>query len=365
MQNTALDFRVRRDDLRHYKTQPVAAAELAPEAGQVLLRVEKFAFTANNITYAVFGDTMAYWQYFPAPEGWGRIPVWGFAEVVESKHETLRPGERLYGYLPMSTHVILQPERVTDASFMDARAHRKPLPAAYQLYRRVAAEPGYQRRHDDARALLHPLFMTSFLIQDFLADNALFGARSVVLSSASSKTSLGLAFELKRNRPQGCAVVGLTSARNRAFCEGLGYYDEVVTYDALPTLPADIPTVFVDMAGDGQLLHDIHHHFGAQLKYSCMVGGTHWEQRATQHALPGAKPTFFFAPTQIRKRSQDWGPGGVEQKFAEAWASFLPSFMAWLKVVHGHGSAAVESTYREILEGRIRPEQGHILSLAE
>ncbi len=358
------DFIVRRQDLRQYKFVPAPQpAEIELQPGQVLLRVDKFAFTSNNITYAVFGDAMQYWNFFPAPTDWGRIPVWGFANVIASKHAAIKDGERVYGYVPMSTHLVVQPERVTDASFLDAVAHRKPLPAAYQLYRRLAHQSGYNPQHEDQRALLHPLFMTSFLIQDFLADNHFFGAGAVLLSSASSKTAQGVAFELKRNQASNCEVIGLTSTRNFAFCEKLGYYDRVLTYDQLPSLPSERPTVFVDMAGEGKLLHDIHHQFLDSLKYSCMVGGTHWEQRETQHALPGAKPVFFFAPSQIKKRIQDWGQQGFEQRFAEAWRAFLPSVSSWLQVIHGRGEAGVQSVYLEVLEGKLRPEQGHMLSL--
>lgn len=351
----SLDFLVNRANLRDHRIATGSIPE--PQPGQVLLRVDRFALTANNITYAVFGDAMAYWQFFPAEPGWGRIPVWGFAEVVASRHEALKQGERVYGYLPMSTHVLLQPERVTDTTFLDGAAHRRALPGAYQLYRRIAA--GADR---DEQALLQPLFMTSFLIDDFLAEHDFFGARAVVIASASSKTALGLAFLLARRG--GVEVVGLTSPRNRAFCERVGYYDRVLGYGELAALPADRPTAYVDMAGDGKLLHDVHHHFRDSLKHSCIVGATHWEQRGTQHALPGAKPQFFFAPDRVRKRQQDWGPGGIEQHFAKSWAPFLDSVQGWLKVSHGRGPEAVQAVYTEVLEGRPSPEQGHILSLA-
>jgi hypothetical protein len=350
------DFLVDTSDLRQARIEDTALPALAD--GQALLRIDRFALTANNITYAVFGEAMAYWQFFPGPTGWGRIPVWGFAEVIESKLESIRPRERVYGYLPMSTHLIVQPVKVNDAIFMDGSAHRAPLPAAYQLYRRVPA--GGDTLEEDQRALLHPLFLTSFLIDDFLADNALFGANQVLLASASSKTALGLGHLL---RARGVRVIGLTSARNVAFCERVGYYDQVLPYDELARLLVQ-PSVFVDMAGDGKLLHAVHHHFRDELKHSCMVGATHWEQRGAQHALPGAKPQFFFAPDRIRKRSQDWGAGGIDQRFAAAWGPFRASVGAWLKVRHGRGSEAVERVYREVLEGTSGPETGHILSPA-
>ena len=355
---TATHFEVGRKDLRQTRFD-TGTPECRP--GEVLCRIDRFALTANNITYAVFGEAMQYWNFFPAPEGWGRVPVWGHAEVIESKHDGIAAGERLYGYLPMSTHVVLAPDRVTDGTFMDGTPYRRPLPAPYQLYNRCAHDPLHDARHEDHRALLHPLYFTSFLIEDFLADNALFGAKQVVLASASSKTALGVAFLLKQH---GTRAVGLTSPGNKAFCEQLKYYDQVVTYDALGSLPADVPTVFVDMAGDGKLLHAVHHHFRSNLAYSCIVGATHWENRETQHQLPGAKPQFFFAPVHVGKRLKDWGEARFFAGFGEAWRAFLPSVKGWLKLRHGRGPQAVEAGYREVLEGRSAPESGLILSLS-
>jgi len=351
------DFEASRKDLR---TTRLHQGRLECPPGAVLCRIERFALTANNITYGVFGDAMQYWQFFPAGAGWGRIPVWGFAEVIESKHEAIAAGERLYGYLPMSTHVVLQPDRVTDAQFFDGAAHRRPLPTPYQVYMRLARDPLHDPAHEDHRALLHPLFFTSWLIEDFLADNALFGARQVVLASASSKTALGVAFLLKQH---GARAVALTSPGNAEFCGQLGHYDQVVTYDALATLDATMPTVFVDMAGDGKLLHSVHHHFGERLKYSCIVGATHWENRQTQHQLPGAKPQFFFAPVHVQRRTRDWGYDGLVQRLGQGWLALLPSVERWLEVRTSRGPAAVEVTYREVLEGRQPPKLGHMLSL--
>jgi hypothetical protein len=353
----ARHFEIRRDDLR---TTRVHETKLDCPAGAVLCRIERFALTANNITYGVFGDAMAYWNFFPAEAGWGRIPVWGHAEVLESKNPDIARSERLYGYLPMATHVVLQPDKVADAQFLDGAAHRRPLPTPYQVYMRLARDPLHEPQHEDHRALLHPLFFTSWLIEDFLADNALFGAQQVVLASASSKTALGVAFLLKQH---GVRAVGLTSPGNKPFCEQVGYYDEVLTYDDVAAMGRSHATVFVDMAGDGKLLHAVHHHFGEQLKYSCIVGATHWQQRATQHDLPGAKPQFFFAPTQAVKRQKDWGPAGFFTRFAEAWRAFRPSVEGWLEVRVATGPDAVAATYREVLEGRQPPRLGHLLSL--
>ncbi|MBC7415997.1 MAG: DUF2855 family protein, partial [Herminiimonas sp.] len=224
-QTEALDFIVKCDDLHRHRFVPGAANKDSPLAvGQVLVKVDKFAFTSNNVTYAAFGEAMSYWRFFPAEEGWGRIPVWGFGEVVASQCDTVTVGQRFYGYFPMSSYVVLQPGRVTDSSFFDAADHRKELHPLYNQYMLTSTDPGYDADRESEIALLRPLFITSFMIDDFLADNAFFGARAVVLSSASSKTAYGLAHLLAQRGIDQCEVIGLTSPGNVAFTESLGCY---------------------------------------------------------------------------------------------------------------------------------------------
>src|SRR5438128_10510804 len=129
-----MDFQIAKDDLHRCRVLEAEAPELAD--GQALLAVDTFGLTSNNITYAKFGEAMAYWSFFPAEEGWGRVPVWGFAEVQESSFEALPGGTRVYGYLPPSTHLLVRPERVGAHGFVDASQHRAALPAAYNSYAR-------------------------------------------------------------------------------------------------------------------------------------------------------------------------------------------------------------------------------------
>ena len=141
-----MDFLVDRTDLRRTRFAPARhSADTSLEPGQILVRIDRFALTANNITYGAVGDMIGYWQFFPAEPGWGRIPVWGFADVIRSRHDALPTGERIYGYFPMSTHLVLQADHVTEATFVDAAPHRAGLPPIYNQYTRVAASPGYER----------------------------------------------------------------------------------------------------------------------------------------------------------------------------------------------------------------------------
>ncbi len=353
-----MDFLVNRENLREGKFDTDAPAPLRD--GQVRLAIEKFAFTANNVTYGAVGELVGYWNFFPAEPGWGRIPVWGIAAVDESKHPDVPEGERIYGYLPMSTELVIEPGGVSAHGLVDASAHRAALPPVYNQYTRLAAQPGYDRAHDDRMMLLQPLFTTSFLIDDFLDDNDFFGAKTVVVLSASSKTAFSLAYLLSKNRD--CDVVGLTSKKNAAFVAGLGCYGRTVAYPDLAGIPKG-DVVLVDMAGSAEVLRAAHEHFGEGVKYSCQVGITHWEEQGGVEGLPGAKPQFFFAPTQVEKRRGDWGAAGFQQRVRDSWGDFLSGTDGWLEIVHGRGPDAVERVYRDTLEGRVPPSQGHVLSL--
>ena len=358
---------VRRDDLASTRLEEQTLPPLA--RGEISVRVDRFALTANNITYAAFGEAMSYWRFFPAEEGWGCIPVWGFGDVVSSKAEGVREGERVYGYMPMGSHVVLQPGRVRTQDLADAAPHRQGLPAVYNRYLRCSADPGYRADHEAHQALLRPLFTTSFLIDDFLADADFFGARSVLMSSASSKTAWGTAHCLSRRaddaRPR---VVGLSSPANIGYANSLGCYDEVLPYDAVGELK-QVPTVYVDFAGDAALRRAVHEHFGDALAYSCSVGGTHWQGLGGAGGLPGPRPVLFFAPAQIAKRSEappkGWGPQGLNERLSESWEAMIAKVSApgspWLQVVERRGGDAVRETYLELLRGRTDPAQGLML----
>jgi hypothetical protein len=363
-------FLVRRSDLRETRVEGDDAASAPLEPLSARCRLECFALTANNVTYAAFGDAMNYWSFFPAADPlWGRIPVWGFATVVESNFEDVDAGERIYGYFPIGTHAVLKPERVDASAFIDGALHRRKLHAIYNRYLRCTADPLYRADREAEQALLRPLFVTSFLIDDFLADHDYFGAQTLLLSSASSKTAYGTAFCLGMRRATRGAlqVVGLTSPRNVAFCDHLGCYDSVIEYDALGSLPPEVPTLYIDFSGSAALRGSIHRHWADRLTYSCAVGGTHWDDLGHAGGLPGPRPTLFFAPAQIKKRTADWGDADLQRRIAEAWHAFMVPVTdpqrPWLTVVRATGAEAVKRTYLELLDGNTDPRQGHMLTL--
>ena len=100
----------------------------------VLLRVDRFGFSANNVTYQSLGEhphfrsvesictcedyrltgMRRYFDFHSLPQSdevssksSGIIPVWGFATVVESSHPKINRGERVYGYLAPTRYLLL------------------------------------------------------------------------------------------------------------------------------------------------------------------------------------------------------------------------------------------------------------------
>jgi hypothetical protein len=372
-------FYIQRADLKqaHIGPDPDATAPL--QAGQARLHVESFALTANNITYAAFGELMKYWQFFPAPDAaFGCLPVWGFATIVESQAEGLDVGRRVWGYYPAGTHLVVSPGRVSRGGFVDGAAHRAELAAVYNQYNFCDADPGYKPELEGLQAVLRPLFFTSFLIDDWLADEKFFGAQQVLLSSASSKTAFGTAWCLAQRRstsgaPAGPKIIGLTSPGNAAYTRSLGCYDQVCLYDQLTgSLDARTPTVYVDFAGSAPLRRAVHGHFDGTLAFSSSIGGTHWDELGGGGGLPGPKPALFFAPAQIKKRSapppEGWGPAELQKRLATAWAGFLGAITAgtepWLEIEYRHGADALRSSYAAVLAGQADARRGLMLSLS-
>jgi len=353
------DFLVRRDDLRECRIAESAAPEIEP--GQALLRIDSFGLTANNVTYGVMGEAMSYWSFFPAGDGWGRLPTWGFAEVERSEAEGVEVGTRVYGYLPPSSHLVVTPAKASSSGFVDASPHRAELPSAYHRYVATAEDPFYRADTEEIQMLLRPLSFTSFLIDDQLADEGFATSGPVLISSASSKTAIAAAFLLAQR--DDVELVGLTSPGNAEFVDGLGIYDRTVAYDAIDSLERG-PAVFVDFAGDAAVREAVHSHYGDDLVHSMAVGVTHWEDFGGGGDLPGPQPVFFFAPTRVTKRSADWGRGGLEQRVADAWHPFCEWTGGWLETIPGQGFDALQSAYLEVLEGRVAPNTAHVISLA-
>lgn len=339
---------------------------LAPGIGEVVLKIERFALSTNNITYAAYGETMGYWGFFPTGEAqWGHVPVWGIADVVASAVDGVETGERFYGYFPMASHLWVKPEKIGDRGFCDGAEHRQGLPSAYNHYTRCSTNPYYSPPTENLEILIKPLYLASAMLADFLQDNQFFGASQLVFSSASSKTAFGAASCLQDVK--GVERIALTGERNLGFVAGLGCYEKAMSYEQLETLKNDRPTVYLDFSGDPALRERVHQHFGEQLVYSCFIGSAQSTQTEQMNVSVGPQPVFFFTPTQIRKRNAEWGAGEVDEYIGKGLKRFYLQLTrppkALLTVVESQGLEAAGLLLSRLHQGQVSADEGQVVTL--
>ncbi|XVV10118.1 DUF2855 family protein [Actinoplanes sp. CA-131856] len=347
-------FAVARGDLG--RTTVVNGPTPEIRSGEALLRVDRVGLSANNVTYAVLGEAMEYWKFFPAgPHGlgpeYGLPPLWGFAEVAESAATGVEVGTRVFGYLPPAGHLVVRPEQIDSSGFRDGSAHRAALPSPYNVYRRTADDDAYRDDQEDLLVLFRPLFFTSFMLADQVVDNDCYGARQVVISSASSKTAYAAAFELHGRGPR---LIGLTSPGNTAFTRSLGCYDEVRSYDEISSLE-EVPTAYLDLSGAPTTRTALRKLLGDLLVRDIAVGLT--------NQIPNADAAgeVFFAPVQMRKRRQDWGRDALERRFAQAWLRFADAAGTWLEVRAGDTPEDLRRFWLDVYHGHTPPRVGHVI----
>jgi NADPH:quinone reductase-like Zn-dependent oxidoreductase len=362
--DSQVTLETRRDDWGNLQIKREPLPESLSE-GQVMLEVDRFALTANNISYCKVGETLGYWRFFPAAdEGWGRVPAMGYATVTGSAHPDVELGERVWGFFPMSTHLLINAGKANPYSFCDISEHREGLAPIYAQFQRAASNPIYEPGREEQDSLLRGLYLTAWLCEDALFDNAFYEAEDCLITSASSKTSIALAHAVKARGA--LRSVGLTSARNRDFCQNLGCYDAVFSYDEIDTLAPERRAVVVDMAGDPAVNLAIHSHYVDQLRYACLIGATrHDSLHQATDPLPGPQPKLFFAPAQAAKRSAEWGPAVMEKRIAEGFVAFRQFADSWLEIRRFDGETAAMEAFKAVLRGAASPAEGYSVSLRD
>jgi Protein of unknown function (DUF2855) len=344
------ELRVRRDDVASCELVEGESLREELDEGEAQLLVERFALSANNVSYAALGDRLGYWRLFPAPGGWGRIPAWGYARVVGSRSPALAEGQRMFGLVPMGVYLTVRPAS-HPVGFVDAARHRAELSPVYNQYLSLEGEG----EGDDAALVMRPLFGTAVVLDLVLSERWPGGARPVVLTSASSKTAYGLAHLLRGRQVQ---TIGLTSPARRAWVDGLGLYDEVLAYDEVGNLSASEGAVLVDFAGDRALLRRVHEQLGDALEGSILVGFTHRQLEADEAPLPGPVPEFFFAPDEMVSRGRE-----LARRYAVAWQEFAPVVERTMRIERITDGDELVRVYRQLIDGRVDPAVGHVVTL--
>lgn len=349
------DFLIRRDapeDWRYDSRGPETAA------GGVLLRINRVGLSSNNITYATSGN-MLFRHFFPAEEGWTTVPVWGYGEVVASDHPDIAPGRHVFGFFPLSEYLTVTPGRVSATGFYDEVSHRQKLPGAYNRYQ-FLPEGGEADPLGDYDIIMRPLLMTSFVLARFLEEEKFFGARHVLVSSASAKTAFSTIWLLRRAGYAGLKITGLTAAGNREFVRGLDLYTDIVSYGELPSLSLEEPLLYIDVAGDDEINATIHRG-AADMRHSCRLGDTHGGDRSV--TLDDPQPQMFIAPLEIRKLNQLWGRDVFNQRYRKASDAFLRFCSHAISISRHEGQEAVSAAVLATVRGGGDPATAHILTL--
>ncbi|MEM5517367.1 DUF2855 family protein [Henriciella sp. AS95] len=336
--------------------------EQALDAGNVRLKPDAFALTANNVTYATFGGPpMKYWDFFPAEDpAYGRVPVWGFATVDESTVDGIEPGRRVYGYFPISSELIVTPVKLNEGGFSDGAPHRKELAPIYNAYFFTDTDPIYVAEREAEQMLFRPLYMTGWMICDSLmsADRP---PKTVIISSASSKTALATAHGLHQG---GVKTIGLTSPGNTGFVRSSGLYSTVMTYDDVADLSPDAPSAYVDFVGRPALTSAVHSACGDALARSLVIGMTDWESdRSPQADLSGPTPEFFFVPTYAAERAKQLGPAVLASKTQEDMRAFYAASRKFVTPETVTGKDAISKAWADTVEGNVAPDRGLICKL--
>jgi len=355
-----IQFEVNRSDLRKFRWTNHPESEL--KDGQIKIFIDKFGFSSNNVTYANLGNSFGYWNFFPVDNVWGIIPTWGFGTVIESNHKEISLGERFYGYYPTASHLVLEPGKVRPTGFSDTKEHRTKLPSAYNFYYNTTRDEFYTKESEDFQLIYRPLFTTSFLLESYLLENQFFTAKDVLITSASSKTAIALAYLLKLNREKNhfsFKIHALTSNRNLSLVQSLGYYDKVKCYEDLGSFDKSDICV-VDFSGNEKIQSEIKLHFGSHHKHLCLVGMVHWEEQAQDQKE--SQGVLFFAPAEIKKKSKHWGLAGFQEKLVHSFGAYAKDSSTWMKYKNLDFSSSFENVYLETLEGKFPAELGAILS---
>jgi hypothetical protein len=330
---------------------------------QILLKIDKFGFTSNNITYIGLGNSFHYFDFFSFDATHSSVPVWGIATVVDSKSPKIVTGERIYGYFPMANYCVLEPIQIRLSHFYVSRPHLPADRQVYHQYFRAEHDPDFPKNDIDCSNMIifRPLWGTAFFLQDFLEYNNYFETNQIIISSASSRTAYCFALLLKNSNIK---VTGLTSSRNVSFVNSLNVYDHVVEYSDIETLDK-LKLLYVDVAGDSSLDQQLYAHLGDFIIQRVSVGMSHFDSKSNANFAKdiSEKSILFFAPDWIKKRFEmSSGKEALIKKRIVKWKELLEFAQNSTKLEILFGEDALKDVYLKMLHGTVDPSVGLILS---
>ncbi|TFK34429.1 hypothetical protein BDQ12DRAFT_656785 [Crucibulum laeve] len=397
--------------------KPVIASSSLPEhcpSNFVLIKVERFGFSANNITYQALGEHphFRYFDFHASPlttdvssESHGVIPVWGFGTVVKSGHPKVELGEKVYGYSAPARYILVEvsPSDINKFAFYVPRAHLPADRRPYNQILRCATDTHYNPSPlgEDLTMLYRPLFWTSFWCEDWLHTSGYRGVSTILISSASSKTAFCLAYVIGKRIRKGelskdVKIIGLTSKRNTEFTKGLGLYHEVVDYDTFTSFRSfqgekDSRWLYIDVAGNEDLNKKIFSHFASpytgKLVACISLGLTslspsssnassiNWSTNTSPSPSSSGSETSsstspfwpqveqFFMPEWLDVRKFQLSIKEIFRQQQEAWNELMTDCIGWVQLERVYGVDGVLQAYERLAKEGLGPDKGQIWSL--
>ena len=328
-------------------------AQVPLKKAQSVFEIKELAFTANNVTYALCGESLRYWSFYPYSENEGILPAWGYAECIEPGESSLQRGQLFYGYWPAAKLAGLSLSNFSNKRAVENSEGRSSLPLVYNSYELVDDEshPVSLRPYIPT---LQPLFATSFLLFHWLVDDSFFEADEIVVTSASSKTALALAWLHQQHPGHKPKLTALTSKANEEFTASTGFYERVLTYDNLSFRNKNQVFV-VDFLGSPGFLQELTSSLGSQLIKVSLVGATNWQ--ASGEIKDIDKASFFFAPVQVRRRMKKWGALQTQNRLQKELIDFAGFAQGLFSLREVKGAEHLKVCYEQVVSAQQNPKE--------
>lgn len=360
-------------------TKTVEVPNLDPD--HLLLRIDKFAFSQMPLGYLMKGYTRtfsAYHDFFKYPEdGIYRSACWGYCTVLESLHPKVPVGTRLYGLVPPCQYHIQKVMRAIPASkngdppLVEFDMDRMP----YNLRRFQEYEVLQDGAHQDTEmedwiiATKEIYTMAFYMDEQLLVDTG--QINSVIISCASSKTAMALAYCLRMRggvsieREMSC-VVGLTSKEHLEFVKSTDLYHEVYTYDDLDNIPNDKTIVYMDFKCDGAIRQALTLRMGTNLMYNMVLGPAVFQKKMKDQLFEKRAREILFDESSWRERRRmvaEVTKTGRNEKLKYSYKAFVERMQKLMKLKHVSEPESLRKMYDAIYSNQASPSEAFICSM--
>jgi hypothetical protein len=148
-------------------------------ASSIRVRASLLSLSSNNLTYALLGDMLHWWDTYPVPDNapapyndraaWGIVPAWGFATVLQSTIPEIASGTKIWGYWPASAHVVdltlSKNQDDPEPHWIETSPHRTSLLPLYNRY--VISTTSDESRHAWESAV-RPIWQCGYVLSEYV-----------------------------------------------------------------------------------------------------------------------------------------------------------------------------------------------------